>query len=45
MSKNRIAARKRMMDEKARNPEYLKTSYEKQRVKMDSYVDERKRIE
>ncbi len=44
MNKARLDARKRMMNKNAKNPEYLKTSYEKQRVKRDEYVDDRKRI-
>ena len=48
MNKAMLETRKRMMEERAKDPEYLKTSYEKQnRIQQELKItqkDERKRI-
>ena len=44
MNKAQLEARKRLMDEKAKDPNYMISSYEKQRIKRLAYTDDRKRI-
>ena len=45
MNKAMLETRKKMMDERSKDPEYLKTSYERQnKIKKETYVDDRKRV-